>query len=60
MVEVVTEDVFDHLPGLGYVQISDVYSTNITFEPVNCTRRTVVYMACSALGKNQLEFFQEF
>lgn len=50
LVEVVTEDVFDHVPGLGYVQITDVYSTNITFEPVNCTRRTVVYMSCSELA----------
>ncbi|XP_066945636.1 atrial natriuretic peptide-converting enzyme isoform X2 [Macrobrachium rosenbergii] len=50
LVEVVTEDVFDHVPGLGYVQITDVYSTNITFEPVNCTRRTVVYIACSELA----------
>ncbi|XP_076031801.1 atrial natriuretic peptide-converting enzyme-like [Oratosquilla oratoria] len=49
MVEVVAEDVFDHVPGLGYVQISDVYSTNITFEPVNCSRTTVVYMACTEL-----------
>ena len=45
------EDGFDHVPGLGYVQISDVHKSNITFEPVNCTRRTVVYMACSELGK---------
>lgn len=50
LVEVVTEDVFDHLPGLGYVQITDVYSTNITFEPVECPRRTVVYMVCSELA----------
>ncbi|XP_071519444.1 atrial natriuretic peptide-converting enzyme-like isoform X3 [Panulirus ornatus] len=50
LVEVVTEDVYDHVPGLGYVQITDVYSTNITFEPVNCSRRTVVYMVCSELA----------
>ncbi|XP_045602794.1 atrial natriuretic peptide-converting enzyme isoform X2 [Procambarus clarkii] len=50
LVEVVTEDVFDHVPGLGYVQITDVYSTNITFEPVECPRRTVVYMVCSELA----------
>ncbi|CAL4067541.1 unnamed protein product, partial [Meganyctiphanes norvegica] len=50
LVEVVTEDVFDHVPGLGYVQISDVYSTNITFETVNCTKATVVYLACSQLA----------
>ncbi|XP_042235971.1 uncharacterized protein LOC121875475 [Homarus americanus] len=50
LVEVVTEDVFDHVPGLGYVQITDVYSTNITFESVNCSRRTVVYMVCSELA----------
>ena len=50
LVEVVVEDGFDHVPGLGYVQISDVHKMNVTFEPVNCTRRTVVYMACSELG----------
>ncbi|KAK8393196.1 hypothetical protein O3P69_013299 [Scylla paramamosain] len=50
LVEVVTEDVYDHVPGLGYVQITDVFSTNITFEPINCSRRTVVYMVCSELA----------
>ncbi|KAF2363660.1 SEA domain [Trinorchestia longiramus] len=50
LVEVVVEDGFDHVPGLGYVQISDVHKSNITFERVNCTRRTVVYMACSELA----------
>ncbi|XP_050731521.1 atrial natriuretic peptide-converting enzyme-like isoform X2 [Eriocheir sinensis] len=50
LVEVVAEDVYDHVPGLGYVQITDVFSTNITFEPVNCSRRTVVYMVCSELA----------
>ncbi|KAK7074381.1 hypothetical protein SK128_019317, partial [Halocaridina rubra] len=33
-----------------YVQISDVKASNITFEPVNCTRRSVVYMACTELA----------
>ncbi|XP_047738739.1 atrial natriuretic peptide-converting enzyme [Hyalella azteca] len=50
LVEVVVEDGFDHVPGLGYVQISDVHKSNITFERVNCTKRTVVYMACSELA----------
>ena len=47
------EDGFDHVSGLGYVQISDVHKSNITFESVNCTRRTVVYMACSELGESK-------
>ena len=51
LVEVVAEDVYDHVPGLGYVQITDVRSTNITFEPIDCSRRTVVYMVCSELGE---------
>ncbi|KAL7643280.1 UNVERIFIED_CONTAM: hypothetical protein RMT77_006571 [Armadillidium vulgare] len=50
LVEVVTEDVFDHVPGLGYVQIADVFSRNITFQPVNCTKRTVVFISCSELA----------
>ena len=50
LVEVVTEDVFDHVPGLGYVQISDVFTRNITFEPVDCDRRTVVFISCASPG----------
>ena len=51
LVEVVTEDVFDHVPGLGYVQIADVFTRNITFTTVNCTRTTVVFISCSELGR---------
>ena len=48
---VIQEDGFDHIPGVGYVQISDVHKSNVTFEPVNCTRRTAVYIKCSELGE---------